>query len=226
MEHHSCKSIGQVAALGRRRVKNNQHFVWATVGEPGSGKSEFNIQFAKDLQGDWPDVDTQIAFRPKDRMPMARALGRFKVILDDEATGEGGNKRRAMGGANVDSSMDMDACRGRNQYVGFACPSIKRLDDAITDHVMWLFVIAQNHSLKAFEMVKYGPPTDRRIKPRFRFKVPKVPFLGDVNPALRDEYLEAKENHMRGHSTDDAQVAIQLQAKAGSSLLRVLGPVP
>ena len=224
MNHHSCKTIGQVAAQGRRRVKNNQHFVWAAVGEPGSGKSEFNLMFAKELQGSWPDIKTQVAFRPKDRVKMARALGRYKVILDDEASGEGGNKRRPMSKDNVDNAMDMDACRGRNQFVGFACPSLKRLDDGVVDHLMWLFVLGQDHSLKAYEMVKYGPPTNRKVRPRYRFKVARVPWLGDVNPELRQEYLEFKEDHMRGASTDEAFAARQLEAKAEKSLLRVLGP--
>lgn len=225
MGHHSCKSIGEVAALGRRLVKRNQHFVWATFGDPGSGKSEFNLIFAKALQGEWPDIKTQVAFRPKDRVKMARGLGRFKVILDDEATGEGGNKRRPMAKDNVDNAMDMDACRGRNQFVGFACPDGKRLDSGVLDHLMWFFVMSKDHGLKAYETYKYGPPLNRKLGSRLRFKLDpgEVPFLGDLNPELRQEYLDAKEAHMRGHTTDEAQLVHQIESQAQKALLRVLG---
>lgn len=222
MGHHSWQNMDDVVRGVPRRLHNDQHFVWISLGPPGSGKSEFNVYLACEIQGGPIDVARQIAWRPKDRKGMMQELPRFAVGLDDESSGEGGNKRRSMSAANVDSGMDLDACRGRNQALGFAAPNRRRLDDVIWDHGMWVFLHAMDHSVKAYEMHEFGPVDDRRRKPRLRFKVNRAPFLGDKYPEVREDYLAAKDVHMHGGTGDEASKRRLLQEKAESLVRRLL----
>lgn len=204
------------------RTHRNKHAVVGFIGPPGSGKSEAAILFGNKLEGQEISIREQVAFRPKDRAPMAQRLPRFRVILDDEASGEGGNRRRAMSRDNVDSAMDLDACRGRNQYVLWASVSAKRVESTLWDHTMWLVVMKEDHSAKVYELVELGPVENRYRKPILRFRVKKMPWLGDKHPEQRGEYLEAKERHMRGGSTDEAVKRRTLQEKAGLLLDRLM----
>lgn len=222
MAYNGPKSIKALVSYLQGRTHRNKHAVVGFIGPPGSGKSEAAILFGNQLQGMDMDIKTQVAFRPKDRKPMAERLGRFKVILDDEASGEGGNKMRTMSSDNVGSSMDLDACRGRNQYVLWASPSPKRVQAAVWDHTMWLVVMKEDHSAKVYEMVERGPVDARYKKPVLRFPVRRVPWLGNENPEQRDEYLARKEAHMRGGSTDEAVTRARLVESAGLLLDRLL----
>lgn len=222
MNHHSAHDMEELIAAWKRRVKRNLHVVWASIGDPGSGKSETNLLVGSELQGYPIDVETQVAFRPKDRILLAQRLPRFTTVLDDESSGEGGNKRRSMSTSNVDNMMDLDACRGRNQFMGFAAPRWNSLDSVIQNHVMWLFAHHLDHSMKAYEMIEVGPPTKRERFPKLRFTVAKVPFLGDKYPEVRTEYLAAKERHMRGGSTDTARQEGSLTRRYQAIVGRVL----
>lgn len=222
MPYNGPSNMDELVRYARNRTKRNKHFVMGFEGPPGSGKSEAAILFGNQLQGEELDITTQVAFRPKDRAPMAQRLGRFKVILDDEASGEGGNKLRTMSKDNVEGSMDMDACRGRNQYVLWAAPSPKRVQSAMWDHTMWLCVMKEDHSAKLYELVELGPVDNRYRKPFLRFKVRRMPWLEHTNPEQRAAYLEAKERHMRGGSTDEATTRARLQEKAVHLLNRMM----
>jgi hypothetical protein len=199
-------------------LKKNQHVVWASVGDPGSGKSEGNLFLGIELQavmGSGPlDVRRQVAFKPVDRKPLAQALGRFKVVLDDEATGEGGHKRRGMSTANVDNVQDLDACRGRNQANGFSCPRLIDLDTLIQAHLHGYMEWHKDHSCEWFEAQRGGPQWDPYVHWESRFTVDEPPWLGEYHPKVRKAYLEAKEDHMRGRrgTADDVLLVDRMYA--------------
>lgn len=192
---HSPAKLTQYA---RNRLQKNQHFVWASVGEPGSGKSEGNIMLGIEIQGSLIDVRRQIAFKPKDRKTLAQRLPRFRVVLDDEATGEGGHKRRALSKENVDNVQDLDACRGRNQANGFAAPRLVDLDAIIQSHLMGYLEWHKDHSCTWFEAIRGGPQWDPYVHWEDRFTVEKPPWLGQYYPKIRADYLQAKDEHMTG----------------------------
>lgn len=186
------------------RLQRNQHVVAASVGEPGSGKSEGNLFLGIELQtllNSGPvNVRRQVAFRPVDRKPLAQALPRFRVVFDDEATGEGGHKRRGMSTANVDNVQDLDACRGRNQANLFACPRLVDLDTLIQAHLMGYMEWHGDHSCEWFEAIRGGPQWDPWVhwESRFHVEAEDIPWLGDYHPEVRAEYLQAKDDHMKG----------------------------
>lgn len=151
-----------------------------------------------EIQGSPIDVRRQIAFRPTDRKPLAQRLARLKVILDDEATGEGGHRRRSMSTANVDNVQDLDACRGRNQANGFAAPRLIDLDANIQSHLMGYMEWHQDHSCSWFEAIRAGPQWSPTVFWEDRFTVEKPPWLGTYFPTIRADYLQAKEEHMTG----------------------------
>lgn len=152
------------------------------------------------IQGSPIDVRRQIAFKPSDRKSLAQALPRFKVVLDDEATGEGGHKRRAMSTANVDNVQDLDACRGRNQANGFAAPRLVDLDALIQSHLMGYMEWHQDHSCEWFEAIRGGPQWDPYVHWESRFTVAEPPSLEEYFPEVRKDYLQAKDNHMTGRT--------------------------
>lgn len=185
-------------AYVRGRLHRNQHAVLASVGPPGSGKSEGNLLLGIQIQGSPVDIRRQVAFRPTDRKKLAQALPRFKVVFDDEATGEGGHKRRAMSAANVDNVQDLDACRGRNQANLFACPRLVDLDQIIQSHLMGYMEWHNDHSCEWFEAIRGGPQWAPTVYWESRFTVPDPPWLGAHYPEVREEYLAAKDDHMHG----------------------------
>ncbi len=193
---------GQLLKSWANRLKRNQHVVWASVGDPGSGKSEGNLFLGSELQammGTGPvDIRRQVAFKPVDRKPMAQALPRFRVVFDDEATGEGGHKRQPMSTGNVNNVQDLDACRGRNQANGFACPRLIDLDTLIQAHLHGYMEWHRDHSCEWFEAIRGGPQWDPYVHWEPRFTVDRPPWLGDFYPETRQAYLAAKEDHMRG----------------------------
>ena len=205
------KHVHSMPALVRyfqnRAHERNAHGVVGAFGPPGSGKSEVMLRFLSECQGRPMDISSQVAFRPKDVAPLAFALPRFSSIQDDEATGKGGHKRGSMTTDNVDSVQDFDAMRGRNQYVGLCAPRKDDVDSIKRGHLMWAFELTMNHRLTAFEkrissaMWGAEPYWDER------FHIEKVTALQEIQPfgaKLREDYLAAKEVHMRGGSTDEA----------------------
>lgn len=203
---HSVKAL---ATYFRNRLKNNQHAVWASVGPPGSGKSEGNIMLGIEIQGAPIDVRRQIAFKPVDRKKLAQALPRFKVVLDDEATGEGGHRRRSMSTANVDNVQDLDACRGRNQANGFAAPRLVDLDAMIQSHLMGYLEWHRDHSCEWFEAIRGGPQWAPTVYWESRFVVADSPSLEEYYPEVRASYLDAKEDHMTGRRPKADRVLLQ-----------------
>lgn len=218
-------SPSALAAYFRNRLHRNQHAVWASVGPPGSGKSEGNLMLGMDIQGSPIDVRRQVAFKPTDRKKLAQSLPRFKVVLDDEATGEGGHRRRAMSTANVDNVQDLDACRGRNQANGFAAPALTSLDQLIQDHLMGFLQWSADHSCEWFEAIRGGPAWAPTVYWETRFTVPgdKMPSLEEHFPEVRKEYLAAKEDHMHGRSTT-ATDRVLLEDKFYALLSKPLQP--
>lgn len=208
------KHVHSPAALAtyfRGRLHRNQHAVWASFGPPGSGKSEGNIMLGMEIQGRPIDVRRQIAFRPIDRKHLAQALPKFSVILDDEATGEGGHRRRSMSTDNVDNIQDLDACRGRNQANGFAAPRLIDLDAAIQAHLMGYMEWHPDHSCEWFEAIRGGPQWDPTVywEPRFTVPCDKVPRLGDYYPDIERQYLAAKADHMKGRRPEADSVILE-----------------
>lgn len=195
------------------RLNKNQHVVAASVGEPGSGKSEGNLFLGIELQaalGSGPvNIRRQVAFRPVDRKPLAQALPRFRVVFDDEATGEGGHKRRGMSAANVDNVQDLDACRGRNQANLFACPRLVDLDTLIQAHLHGYMEWHRDHSCEWFEAIRSGPQWDPYVHWESRFTVDEPPWLGQYHPEVRAEYLGAKEDHMTGRRSAAEDILLE-----------------
>jgi hypothetical protein len=199
----------QLANYAQHRLRNNQHFVWASVGPPGSGKSEGNILLGIQIQGRDIDVRRQVCFKPHDRKRMSQALPRYSVILDDESTGEGGHKRRAMSTANVDNVQDLDAMRGRNQATGFAAPRLVDLDAQIQAHLMGYMEWHQDHSCEWFEAIRSGPQWAPNVFWESRFTVPEPPSLQEHYPSVRAAYLEAKDDHMKGRTSKSDAVFLE-----------------
>lgn len=209
------------------RLQRNQHVVAASVGEPGSGKSEGNLFLGIDLQtllNSGPvNIRRQVAFKPSDRKPLAQALPRFRVVFDDEATGEGGHKRRGMSNANVDNVQDLDACRGRNQANLFACPRLIDLDTLIQAHLMGYMEWHRDHSCEWFEAIRGGPQWDPYVHWESRFTVDNPPWLGDYHPETRNQYLQAKDDHMKGRRAAADEILLEDKYY---SLLKTTTPTP
>lgn len=211
-------------------VANNKSAVWAAFGPTGSGKSEGNVLIALEVQSKLHamgllrdpsfNVRRQIAFKPVNRKPLSQAAPRFKVILDDESSGEGGHKHRTMSTANVDNAQDLDACRGRRQPIGFATPYMKRLADPIVDHLMGYLDWSADHSFEYFEAIRGGDQWNPTVYWQSRFTVDgdKTPWLQEVQPAIGKEYLAAKDDHMAGRNPN-ATEAVILEDRAYAILL-------
>lgn len=201
------------------KVANNQSAVWAGFGPTGSGKSEGNVVIAMEVQAKLAkmgflkdptfNVRRQVAFKPINRKPLAQAAGRFKVILDDESSGEGGHKHQTMSAANVDNAQDLDACRGRQQPIGFATPFMKRLAGPIVDHLMGYLEWHPDHSCEWFEAVRGGPQWDPWVHWESRFTVEKTPWLQLIAPQVGTEYLGAKEDHMKGRRSAAEDILLE-----------------
>lgn len=207
------------------KLQSNQHVVWGSFGEPGSGKSEGNIMLALELQAALQsgafNVRRQVAFKPVDRKPLAQALARFRVILDDEATGEGGHKRRSMSTGNVDNVQDLDACRGRNQANGFAAPRLIDLDGNIQSHLMGYMEWHKDHSCEWFEAIRGGPQWSPFVHWESRFTVAETPWLQERHPQIGKDYLQAKDEHMHGRRPE-ADV-ILLEDRYAAIIAKTLG---
>lgn len=213
-------------------VAHNQSAVWAGFGPTGSGKSEGNAVIALDVQAKLHkmgllkdpsfSVRRQVAFRPIDRKPLAQALPAFKVVLDDESSGEGGHKHRTMSTANVDNAQDLDAMRGRRQPCGFATPYMKRLADPIVDHLMGYLEWSKDHSVEYFEGIRGGDQWNPTVYWQSRFTVDgdKTPSLQELAPQIRADYLGAKDDHMHGRNPN-ATESVLLEDRA-YSILRLL----
>ncbi len=209
-----------------RAHNRNAHAVVGAFGDPGSGKSEVMLRFLSRCQGGPLNIARQVAFRPKDVAPLAFGLGRFKGILDDEATGQGGHKRQPLTEDNVKSVQDFDAMRGRNQYVGLCAPRRGDLDSIKQGHLMWALELTMNHRLTAFEAIKGSAMWQSETYWEERFHIDRVESLATAEPwgdELRRTYLAAKEVHMRGGSTDQAFKSRLRQDHFDQVVGRVLG---
>lgn len=210
-------------------VASNKSAVLGNFGPTGSGKSEgqlvLGIQVQKRLNsmGLLRDpslsIRRQVAFKPVDRKPLAQALPRFKVVFDDEASGEGGHKHRTMSTANVDNAQDLDACRGRQQPNFFATPYMKRLADAITDHLMGYIEWHPDHSCEYFEAIRGGDQWNPTVWWESRFTCNETPWLQALFPKEGKEYLSAKDDHMNGRNPN-ATAEVLLEDRAYNILLR------
>lgn len=211
---------------------SNQHVVWGSFGEPGSGKSEGQILLSIQLMdrliamgylkpGTTFNVRRQVAFKPLDRKKLAQASGtRFLPFLDDEATGEGGHKHQTLSSKNVENAQDLDACRGRNQANGFAAPTMKRLASPVVDHLMGYLEWHKDHSVEWFDAIRGGGQWDPYVYWDSRFTVEKTPWLQELYPAIGKEYLTAKGRHMRGETLEAE--SILLEDRFASVISRVL----
>ncbi len=215
---HSMKRFIQ---WGRNRATlHNGHVVFGCFGVGGSGKSETCLQILSNLQGKPIDVATQVAYRPKHVKGLAQALPRFMAIQDDEAAGTGGHKRQPMTNENVDSVMDFDAMRGRNQYTGMCAIARGRLDSIKQDHLMWAFELQRDRtqvSLVGWERIRASPMFEGEpwFEERITMQPGEVRSLMDVKPwgpQLRAAYLAGKQNHMDGGTED--RVVTQMSREA------------
>lgn len=196
------------------KVANNQSAVWGSFGPTGSGKSEGNIVLAMEVQAELHrrghlqdpafNVRRQIAFKPVDRKTLSQALGSYKVVLDDEASGEGGHKHQTMSKSNVDNAQDLDACRGRRQPIGFATPYLIRLAQPIQDHLMGYMEWHPDHSCEWYEAIRGGDQWNPTVYWQSRFTVEKTPWLQAIDSKIGREYLDAKDDHMAGRNPNHA----------------------
>lgn len=207
MPWNGPQNIDQWKAWARKQTtpQKNQHVAWATTGERGAGKTDLNLILGVELQAPVPFKPAeQVVLRPKDRVHVARRLGKRRVILDDESSGEGGNKRRSMGQANVDNIMDLDVMRGRNQYTGFTAPEFDSLDSGIQEAVDWIFVVTHDHVLTAYTMEHRGKPGNRFHYPKERFVMEGVPSCKELYPEVRTEYDGHKDRFLSGSDDQNA----------------------
>lgn len=214
---HSPHALGvKIANL----VANNKSAVLGNFGPTGSGKSEGQLVLGIQVQerlhtmGLLKDpslsIRRQVAFKPVDRKPLAQALPRFKVVFDDEASGEGGHKHRTMSTANVDNAQDLDACRGRQQPNFFATPYMKRLSDAVVDHLMGYLEWSTDHSCEYFEAIRGGDQWKPTVwwESRFTVEGKDVPWLQALYPREGREYLDAKDDHMNGRNPNATETVL------------------
>ena len=207
-------------------MASNQHVVWAMVGDRGAGKSGFNICLSIDVQDKPFRMREQIYFRPKDRIHVARKLGKFEVVLGDESSGEGGHKRRAMSGANVDNVMDLDTMRQRNQYTVFTSPEFDHLDPAIQEACQWVFALDHGGNLIAYEVQHRGKPDNRVHFLQERFRVTDFPHAAVYFPELWREYLAFKDEYLAGKDDKSQHAAGLFEAQAEFAMKSLLSVVP
>ena len=162
LRHHGPQDMPAVIQLARYLISHNQHWVSATVGKPGAGKSDFNMCLAIAIQAPAPFVPRkQIAMRPMDRKAVSMNLAKGRVVMDDESTGKGGHRRRSMSTENVDNAQDFDAMRGRNQATLLTGPDFQDLDTFQQKHCKMVFDVRHAHTATAHEVVPSGKPNHR-----------------------------------------------------------------
>jgi hypothetical protein len=188
--YHGPQDMGQLIQWGRNQIAHQQHWVSATVGPPGSGKSGFNICLAIALQDPTPfDPVRQIAMRPMDRKPLSQALPPGCAIVDDESTGMGGHRRRSMSRENVDNIQDFDAMRGRRQATILTGPDYQDFDGAIKKHVSWVFDLKKDKTATVYEVVPSGRPDNRYYNLQQRFYIERTPHASILYPDVWASYM-------------------------------------
>lgn len=228
--HHPSGIVKQAV---RRTLEGKALFLACSVGEPGSGKSEFNvllgskIQEAKGLGPINPaNLKHQLRFKPKD-FPAASRIAPFGVsMFCDEGSGEGANKMQPTKAENVEVGIDLDALRGRRQPVFWANPYRMDLTRQVQKHATWVFEFHLDFSMEAFEVIKPSAAFGKEIwlESRFELGPGKVPWLQDHDAALRAEYLRLKDRHSRGLSLVEEAREDRLLESYLPVVQRVLGP--
>lgn len=189
---HRCEdgSGGQPKALS----------VQCSFGEPGSGKSEWNLLLANlvqfELTGHYiqpVDLKHQLRFKPKNFPEMAMQAGKHKSVLCDEGAGEGGNKMQPMKTENVEVGIDLDRCRMRGQSIWWANPSLNRLSSTISEHSTWMFDHGLDFSVRAWEIEKPNAIWGKNPYKHDRLFLARKPWLQELFPELRAEYLRLKD---------------------------------
>lgn len=224
---HGPECMDEWLAWAAGQVEHNQHVVYAAVGLPGAGKSGLNLCLAIDLQAPKKfELRKQLYFRPKDRIHVARRLGKGMVVLGDESSGEGGHKRRAMSTPNVDNVMDLDTMRQRNQVTVFTSPEFEHLDPAIQEACMWVFSCDHAGNLIAYEVQHSGKPDNRFHVLKERFRTPGFPHAATYYPELWREYLEFKDEYLAGKDDKSQHAAIQFEEKSVHAMQSLLKLAP
>lgn len=220
---HGPTDLSALAVYASNRMRNDYDFVWAAVGPPGTGKSSLNLQFGAEIQAPVPIVvREQVVFRPSDVVHVARRLGKYKVILPDEASRQGGNKRRSMSAANVDQMEYLDTCRAFNQALGYATPEYDHLDSAIQERLQWLLHLqGRGHGI-AYEMQHRGKPGDRIHFPKARFEF-RFPDLWETDPEQAKEYLAFKAEFLSGRNLDGVAKQRSLEDRMVAAIQGVVG---
>lgn len=206
MNHHGAQNVDQVIKQLARRVANAKAIALvSSVGEPGSGKSYGNLFIGSEVQkllGTGPltpdYLKHQLRFEPKDFPGMSKTAGNHRAVFCDEGSGEGANKMRQMGKANVDLGIDLDACRGRKQPVFWANPFRRDLTPQVLKHVTWGISWTLDHTATFWEADGVDPMFGKEPYMRERWSVPDFPFFEDYCPDVAAEYAGMKDRHGKG----------------------------
>jgi hypothetical protein len=173
--------------------------VQCSFGEPGSGKSDFNLYLGNlvqyELTGHYiapQDLKHQLRFKPKNFSPMAIQAGKHKSVFCDEGSGEGANRLQPMKTENVEVGMDLDRCRLRGQPVWWANPTLNRLAPTVAEHATWMFDHGLGFSLQAWEIQAPNAIWGKNAFKHDRFKLNRKPSLASAFPELNKEYYTLK----------------------------------
>lgn len=201
-----------------------------SFGEPGSGKSEWDLLLGNlvqyELTGHYiqpVDLKHQLRFKPKNFPQMAISAGKHKAVFCDEGSGEGANRLQPMKSENIEVGIDLDRCRMRGQPIFWANPSLNRLASTISEHATWMFDHGLDFSVRAWEIEKPNAIWGKNPYKHDRFKYAKKAWLGDYFPELRAEYLRLKSiADLHGDITATSQQELRRENYRGV-VQRVLG---
>lgn len=210
-EAHVPQDLGGVVDWIRGRLRRDWDAVFAIIGPPGTGKSDLAIQVLTDIQAPAPFViRDQVAFKPSDVPHIARRQGKYRCILSDESSREGGNKRRSMSRGNVEQMEYLDTCRANNQAVCYVAPEWEHLDSAIQERCQYVVELRGRGHGVVYEVIHRGKPDNRfhYLKERFAFT---FEGLITIAPGVRQEYDRFKADFLAGKLSEGRAAALALE---------------
>jgi len=230
MTHHGPQNPAEVnKAIARRVIDGKAVALLMWHGLPGSGKSEAAILSAAEQQailGSGPlqpkDLLVQLRFKPMDFPAMAQAAPKLKAVFCDEGSGEGGNKMRQMGTANVEVGIDLDACRGRQQSIHWCNPFRQDVSPQIQKHAYGAYEMTLDHHATFWEAEPLDPMFGKVPYFHERWSFP-MPWLGDYLAQVREYYMWLKDEHMAGRNPFLTRLQEAKVERYRAAIARVLG---